>query len=57
MTFRQSFVYLPNRITAADFAGGPGNTFSERNEVIKSLELVVDLKPYFRRIFGQNPVP
>jgi hypothetical protein len=50
VTFRQSFVYFPERLTAADFGGGPGNTFSVKGDVVKSLEFVFDVMPYFRKI-------
>jgi hypothetical protein len=49
LTFRQSFIYFPNRMTAADFAGGANNTFDERGEVVKSFAVLFDLEPFFRK--------
>ena len=50
ITFRQSFVMFPREMDAADFGGGAGNTFSERGEIIKSFEFVIDFAPLFRKV-------
>jgi hypothetical protein len=52
---RQSFVFLPKEIDAADFGGGAGNTFREKGEIIKSFEIVIDFFPIFRKLPNSPP--